>query len=155
MIIRAVEHPGIFTKLCQYAQYEFWPTHMEAVLPDGRHLGSWYTSGVEIRAPDYDRGAFVQEQYFTVPATAAEDEVFYAFLLAQKGKPYDWRSIAAFFLPVYRHRDWLEPDSWFCSELIGAAFLKCGKLPEHLAVSANRFTVRDAVILTTMLVERR
>jgi hypothetical protein len=155
MIVRAVEHSGIFTKLCQYAQYEFWPTHIEAVLPDGRHIGSWYTSGVEIRPADYDHGMFVREQYFTVPATDEEDRRFYAFLLSQVGKPYDWRSILSFFLPLYRNRDWRDPASWFCSEFIGEGYIACQKLPDDLAVSANHFTVRDAVILTTMLQEHR
>ena len=34
--------------------------------------------------------------------------------LQQIGKPYDWRALFGFLF----HRDWTEPDSWFCSELV-------------------------------------
>jgi uncharacterized protein YycO len=60
-----------------------------------------------------------------------------AFLRDQVGKPYDWT--AAF--GVWMHRDWQEPDSWFCSELIAAAALAGGVLIMRKAV--NRITPED------------
>lgn len=36
-----------------------------------------------------------------------------AWLDAQVGKPYDWTAL----LGIALHRNWQEPDRWFCSEL--------------------------------------
>jgi uncharacterized protein YycO len=60
-----------------------------------------------------------------------------AFLRDQIGKPYDWT--AAF--GVWMHRDWQEPDSWFCSELIAAAAQAGGVLVVRKPV--NRITPED------------
>lgn len=62
---------------------------------------------------------------------------------SQIGKPYDWTALAAWLL----RRDWQEPDSWFCSELVAWAFDKGRSAlfrpdilqrvtPEHLAMLA-------------------
>jgi uncharacterized protein YycO len=40
----------------------------------------------------------------------------YRFYQSQLGKPYDF---TALYSIVFR-RDWQEPDSWFCSEYVGA-----------------------------------
>lgn len=61
------------------------------------------------------------------------------FALAQVGNPYDWTAL----LGIGLHRDWQEPDSWFCSELASAALVEGGAdlfrtgyqhriTPEHL-----------------------
>ena len=47
---------------------------------------------------------------------------FCDFLLSQEGKPYDLTGIFGFVAD----RNWDEPDSWFCSELVAAALSKCG-----------------------------
>ncbi|WP_216891622.1 hypothetical protein [Pseudomonas putida] len=44
--------------------------------------------------------------------------------LAQLGRPYDWLGCAGIAL---RNRDWQEPDSWFCSELVAYAFGQAGE----------------------------
>lgn len=41
----------------------------------------------------------------------------------QIGKPYDWSAIFGLTL----HRDWSEPDKWFCAELVAWAFAEAGE----------------------------
>lgn len=65
--------------------------------------------------------------------------------VSQLGKSYDWSGVAGIAL---RERDWQEPDSWFCSELIAWAFGAAGQplfradevsrvTPQHLWMLAN------------------
>ena len=56
------------------------------------------------------------------------------------GAPYDWTWILAFGL----QRDWEEPDSWGCSELVAECCYRAG-LPLHnyRTVSVKRITPRD------------
>ena len=42
---------------------------------------------------------------------------------SQIGKPYDWLGV----LGIGLHRDWQEPDRWFCSEMAAWAFQQAGR----------------------------
>ncbi len=66
---------------------------------------------------------------------------------SQLGTPFDWLGCAGIAL---RGRDWQEPDSWFCSELIAWAFGVAGEplfreemvgrvTPQHLWMLANPY----------------
>ncbi len=150
---RFASHPGIFNGMCRWAQYGAWPTHCETVLSDGQRLGSWFhQGGVRIRPANYEasEGGFTKELWVHLKATPAQEEAFYAFLHAQIGKPYDWKAIVGF---VISGRDWQEPDSWDCSELFASALAACGLLPQHMAVKFSRVTVRDVMLLTSMISE--
>ena len=151
LTVRFVSHRGIFTALCQFAEYGFWATHCEVRLPSGHHLGSWYSKGgVRIVPHDYDAGEFTRELYVTIEVTDEQARIFYAFLDNQVGKPYDWRSIVGFYLPNFR-RDWQRRDAWFCDELIAGALVACGKFPQRVANERNRITVFDFSLLTGMI----
>ncbi len=151
--IRFASHPGIFNALCRFAQYGLWPTHCEIPLGDGRRLGSWFhRGGVNILPADYDVGAFTKELFVDLKATEEQAAKFYAFLDKQVGKPYDWRAIVAFYSKIFG-RDWCAEDSWFCSELVGAALIACGLFPRHMAVKFSRLTVRDLLLLSSMITE--
>ena len=150
IIIRFASHTGIFNGLCRFAQYGFWATHSEAVLPDSQRIGSWYhKGGVRIEPPDYDTGTIKQELFIGLKATDAQAEAFYVFLHSQIGKPYDALAIASFV----SGRDWQQPDSWSCSELIGAGLAACGLFPQHMAVKFSKVTPRDALLLASMVTE--
>ena len=69
-----------------------------------------------------------------------------AFLMQQWGKPYDWTAPLGIFL----HRDWQEPDSWFCSELAAAAALAGGTVIVNKP--GNRITPED--LYNSPVVER-
>ena len=151
--IRFVQHPGPFTWACEFAQYGFWATHCEAVLPDGTRLSSWFhQGGVCILPSDYDSGAFNRQQFVRIKSTEAQESAFYAFLHAQVGKPYDWRAIISFYSKM-RGRDWQSRDSWFCSEIVAAALAGCGILPQCMAVQFSKVTPRDLMLLSSTLTE--
>jgi len=145
--LRFVAHPGPFNALVRFAQYGFWPSHADVLMPDGTLLGSRFIGGVLARPPGYDDGDYLRDQYLRIPATAVQETVFYAFLNRQIGKPYDSLSILAFL----SHRDWQAPEAWYCSELPAAALAECGVFPKHLAVQFNRITPRDLFLLAAAL----
>ncbi len=119
-----------------------WPSHVDAVLPDGALLGA-RLDGVRIRQPGY--AAFARVERIELAVTPQEHDAFHAFLSDQLGKPYDKLAIAAF--PA--ERDWRENDAWFCSELIAAALERCGFFPKPLANPANEITPRDLLLLVS------
>jgi uncharacterized protein YycO len=147
--IRFVAHPGIFTWLVRLAQYfQFWATHAEVILPDENRLGAWFLKGgVRIEPHDYDRGAFTREQIVSLSCTEAQADLFYGFLRAQLGKPYDWRAIVFFF----GSRNWQEDDSWECIELLAAALAHCGLFPQQMTARFSRITPRDLYDLLTAI----
>ena len=146
--IRFVNHPGIFSRLCRFAQYGFWADHCDAVLSDGSLLGSRFLDGgVRVRTADYDAGGFDQEARIPLKADPIQTALFHGFLLQQVGKPYDSLAILAFIA----ERDWQAPDAWFCDELLAAALVAAELLPKSLALQTSRITVRDLFLLTTAL----
>ena len=147
--LRFVAHPGLFNWACKIAQYGLWPSHCDAVLPDGKLLGSRFDDGVQVRAADYDAGGFSREQRVGLASTKAQENDFYNFLHAQIGKPFDALAIVGFVAG----RDWQAPDSWFCSELQAAGLVACGLFPNHMAVGFNHITPRDLLLLASMLTE--
>jgi len=147
--LRFVSHPGIFNWACSIAQYGFWSTHCEAVMPDGRYLGA-ISDGVKVRSQSYDAGHFSKEMFLEVRATPEQEAIFYAFIESQIGKPYDTWAILAYFYPS---RDWQSFDAWYCSELLATGLAECGILPKEMAVKFSRVTVRDLLLLVSTRTE--
>lgn len=147
--LRFVSHPGLFNWACTIAQYGFWGTHVEAVMPDGRYLGA-ISDGVKARDPGYDKGSVKKEVFIEVRATAEQEDIFYAFVESQIGKPYDLWAILAYFWPS---RNWQSFDAWHCSELLGTGLAECGILPKEMAVKFSRVTVRDLLLLVSTRAE--
>lgn len=114
-------------------------SHVDALMPDGSLLGArsdWKGGkppGVQIRPPNYAK--FKSRVIMELPATPVQETLFYNFLQAQVGKPYDMQAIWAFALD----RDWREPDSWICSELDGAA-LEHATIFRKLYLGTNKIT---------------
>lgn len=125
------------------AEYGFWASHVEAVMPGGTLLGAHYDGGVQARAPDYDKGKFSRELFVDLPADQAMTDTFHDFLRAQIGKPYDVEAIIAFVA----RRDWQDPGSWFCSELQAAALVCCDWFAAPLATEFNHVTPRDLLLI--------
>lgn len=115
-------------------------SHVDAVLADGRLLGSrsdvvgGAPAGVQIRTPDYEK--FRRVVRVTLPAPPEMVQAFYDSLHSEIGKPYDSEGILAFVLG----RDWRDPCAWFCSELQGDKLEKCGYFPTPLATPSNKLT---------------
>lgn len=138
--IRFVSHPGIFNWGTRVFQSGFWADHVDAVLPDGRMLGAHF-KGVQILPADYDAGPgqLARELRVDLKTTAEREERFFAFLMAQVGKPYDFKALVAFAFA----RDWRRQDSWICSELQAAALEACGIFPNPMPIEVNKVTLRD------------
>lgn len=61
---------------------------------------------------------------FREPLTGMETQVFWAALVAELGRGYDWRGVLRF---VSRRRKDGHPEKWFCSELVAAAAAAAGR----------------------------
>jgi hypothetical protein len=125
------------------AEYGFWATHAEAVMPDGTLLGAHVDGGVQARPADYDKGKFTRDLIVPIAVDDATAQVFHAFLSSQIGKPYDIEAILAFVA----RRDWQRPDAWFCSELVAAALVACRWFASPLATEFNHITPRDLLLI--------
>jgi uncharacterized protein YycO len=125
------------------AEYGFWASHAEAVMPDGTLLGAHYDGGVQARAADYDHGKFSQDLIVQLPAAPEMADAFHSFLRSQLGKPYDVQAILAFVT----RRNWQEAEAWFCSELQAAALVACGWFSAPLATEFNHITPRDLLLI--------
>jgi hypothetical protein len=119
-------------------------SHVDAVLADGRLLGARQEGGVAIRAADY----YGQTKTLRVeiPTTTPQTDRFWNFIDQQIGKPYDSKAIIGFVVG----RDWRDPGSWFCSELI-AAGLEEADLVHKLACPANKVTPADLVLILSAM----
>jgi hypothetical protein len=127
------------------AEYGFWASHAEALMPDGTLLGAHYDGGVQARGRDYDKGRYEKDLIVTIPASPAMVDGFHSFLRGQIGKPYDVEAIIAFVA----RRDWQRPDAWFCSELQAAALAACGWFSTALATEFNHITPRDLLLIVS------
>lgn len=121
-------------------------SHVDAVMGDGSLLGArsdvcaGVPAGVQIRPPNY--AAFDRVLPVVLLTDDAVSKAFYDFIVAQRGKPYDMEAIVAFAAG----RDWRAPDSWFCSELQGAALEACGWFASPLATPANKLDPDDLLL---------
>lgn len=127
------------------AEYGFWASHVEALMPDDTLLGAHAKGGVLARPRDYDKGQFARELFVTIPVEDPAVELFHAFLKAQLGKPYDMEAILAFVA----RRDWQDQGAWFCSELQAAALAACGWFASPLATEFNHITPRDLLLIVS------
>lgn len=140
--IRFCTGNGPISAAIRAAEYGFWASHAEAVMPDGNIIGAHADGGVLEREPGYDEGSNTMELYISLECTEEQERQFCEFMHSQLGKPYDKLAIAAFMLG----RDWRTHESWFCSELVAAALEHCGWLPP-LCVEVNHVSPRDLILL--------
>lgn len=66
----------------------------------------------------------------------------------QQGKRYDWSAIAG----MGADRNWRDPNRWFCSELVAAAFEKTGNPLFSPDTTVYRITPRDLLLPTNVQV---
>lgn len=118
-------------------------SHVDLVVNSQDLLGAKLSGGVRIRKAAAQK--FSKVAQFGVHVSPAEEAQVIAFLFGQIGKPYDWGAI---FGLIFR-RDWQKAESWFCSELIAAAFQQAG-VP-LLRETLNRITPRDLVMSPRLL----
>lgn len=108
-------------------------SHVDVVLRDGTLLGArsdeilGIVPGVRIRPQGYED--WKKRTVMTLAVTEQQEKDFLDFVVLQIGKPYDSTAIWGFAAG----RDWREKDSWFCSELAGAATESAGIVPTLIA----------------------
>ena len=100
-------------------------------LEDGTYIGAMPEIGVVIHKQPQPFEKFVE---LDLPSDKIID-----FAKSQIGKPYDFSGIFGFVT----NRDWQEPDSWFCSELVAAAINTERRL---FNTETSRITPRDISI---------
>ena len=68
---------------------------------------------------------------------------------SQVGKPFDNSALWGFLNDQAKEplRDWRDPESWFCSELIAWSLEKAGLFSYPLAVAKNRVTPADVLLI--------
>ena len=114
--IRFVAGNDLTSRVIRLAEYGFWATHVETLMPDGTLLGAHASGGVQARPNDYDKGRFSRQLFVPIPATPEQTDAFHTFLRAQIGKPYDFEAIVG----IVAQRDWRDDKAWMCSELVAA-----------------------------------
>lgn len=126
--------------------------HVDTVMPDGLLLGArndmmaGFPAGVQLRSADYQQGYTLKR--VTLPCSDDQQKAYYDFVLAQVGKPYDSKAIAAFVVG----RDWRTPDAWFCSELCAAGLEASGVVPP-LSASCNKIAPDDLLLVLSALTD--
>lgn len=100
-------------------------------------IGSRAYSALPSTGVDYNSNKSDYEEYYEMEVN--DKTKIDAFLLQQRGKPYDWKAI--FGMPF--SRSWNDSSSWFCSELIAAAINQDTLLYNE---SVHRITPRDLYI---------
>jgi hypothetical protein len=104
-------------------------SHVDIVLPTGELLGARsdvikrIAPGVQIRPPFYEK--WKKRVVMQLVVEPAVERKFLDFALKQRFLPYDHTAIWGFAAG----RDWREPDSWFCSELVAASLEQSGAVP--------------------------
>jgi hypothetical protein len=151
IVLQFVASDGITSSLIEWFSHGRF-SHVDAVMPDGRLLGSQghaigaVPAGVQIRPANYE--TFAARQVVTLTATPEQEAAFWAFVKAQIGKPYDTTAIAGFVAG----RNWREDDSWMCSELQSAALEAAGFFAHPLCAPTNRITPDDLELVLSALV---
>lgn len=134
---------GFGSKVIRWFTYSDF-SHVDVVLPDGTLLGARANGGVKIRPAGYEK--FIKTARFVADVPADVEAKIYAFLHAQVGKPYDKTGIVNL---VFQKRNWHDDDSWFCSELVAAAFEAAG-WPLVVVPDPERVTPRDLTTSTRL-----
>lgn len=118
-------------------------------LPHAGYLGAHLDGGVLLRPLDYDPTC----QFILADVDCTDDVKarVIEFGKAQLGKPYDLTAIFG----ILAHRDWHDPNHWFCSELNAAMFEAAGdpllradeldRVPPGLLYTSMRLQIRQAV----------
>lgn len=111
--------PAVGSWVIRFATWSDW-SHCGVISASGDVIHSTWPSGVH-RTPLHEwLRKYPANEVLDVPLK--DEKAAMSWLELQIGKPYDLSGLIAFGT----HRDWQEEDKWFCSELVGAAFVAGG-----------------------------
>ena len=145
IIIHAVTTNSIVSQVIRLFTFSEY-SHVEFAVQDDTgkitgYLGALGSGGVQIRKADYD--AWSKEAFF-VTANLPDDiyKAVWQFAVGRIGDSYDWGALLGLGL----RRDWRKPGSYFCSELVEAAFDSAGWPLLDDRGETDRITPRDIVL---------
>lgn len=100
-----------------FLRFVMWSRWSHSALYDAEQ-GVVYDStllqgGVKARPADQFFAHYTSFEFRDLEVSDENAQIARNWLAAQVGKRYDWTALVGFLF----HRDWQEPDSWFCSEL--------------------------------------
>lgn len=153
IILQFVSGGDLGARLIEWFGHGAAYSHVDTVMPSGALFGARSDEiggappGVWHRTPDYVAGEKTLK--IELPCEQKIENQYYAFLLQQRGKPYDTDAIEGFIVG----RNWQKPDAWICSELVAAALVNCGWIRFPLASPANKITPPDLLLLLSALTE--
>lgn len=153
IVLQFVSNNSLGSKVIEWFDHGLY-SHVDSVMPDGSLLGArndviqGFAKGVQVRPASYVMGyAHVKRVELITSATIAE--AYYEFVKSQIGKPYDTTAIAGFIAG----RNWLEEDSWFCSEL-STKGLVVSKFLQHLpSAPCNKIAPDDELLICSMFTD--
>jgi hypothetical protein len=111
-------------------------------------IGARHSDGVQVRSDSYT--PYSLDDRFLVEVTPDQKRELVRFVAKQIGKPYDTTAIFG----VLAHRDWRTPNSWYCSELVTAAFEAAGAPILYVPQHVNRITPRDTSLSIKLIPKR-
>jgi hypothetical protein len=113
--------------------YTWYPyTHVDYCMDDGSYISAIPGKGVIQHTLSAKT-----EQFLFIDA---DKPIVEHYLKQEIGKPYDWWGIFG----IATHRNWQEPDKWFCSELIAYAI---NKSKPFFYINSNKITPRDVALV--------
>ena len=130
-------------------------SHVDFELPDGSLLGASDSPkapvikgnprGVAIRPSDYEDFGLRRHMFLE---TEKADAIL-AFAMDQLGKPFDNTALRSFLSDALPgERDWHNPDTWFCSEMVVCALEDGGFWsPVPAQWPKNRMSATDILML--------
>jgi len=117
-------------------------SHTAPVLPDQSVVEAWHKVGVDhvnegslIANLSKNHKPGTRVDLFKIESTTMQADDFAAFLLDQKGMPYDFASVWRFLI----HKPASENGKWFCSEVSSFGlrevkiYIQCRICPAHLS----------------------
>ena len=120
------------------AQYGYWATHVDVVLPGPKYLAALDSRGVNI----YDPYPVTKELFVNLPCTDTQLADFMAWQTSQIGQPY---ALCELFRNFIFDQD-AKSDGWFCSCFVSSGLLRVKWFKNNLAVPPEKLTVRDLAL---------
>lgn len=134
----------------------FTPSHVECVTPEGKYAGQHINGGMLAREPGYDSGQIAVlpdgrrcELVVPIEATPEQTDAFYSYIDSMLGRPYDWKAILDYALPV----DFHDFGHSICSAVMTLGLRKGGVWPWPLTVPAHLISPRDVLLMLSGIVK--
>ena len=152
LLIRFIQGVAWDSKLIE-ARTGAWCSHVEYIplytTDPTLTLGAQLKGGVAWRSiSDPVYAGLKRWEIWHVPCTQDVYDRFQAFMVAQIGKPYDWRAIAS-IAAWWASSNWRNSDAWYCSELILAACEAAGLFTIPTQLPVTHLDPGDAYLLIT------